>query len=227
MERMYIHDSVYDVFLEKFLARVGSMRLIAGVGWGSDMGSLISRRQVDTVTEHVEDALAKGATALAGGRARPDIGPLFFEPTVLEGVTREMAAGIDETFGPVVGVYRTHSDEEAIDLANATHYGLNAAVFTRNTAHGRRVAARLKAGTVNVNEGYGSAWGTTSAPMGGMGASGVGRRHGTEGLLKYTEAQTVAVQRLVHLGPQLGLADQRWHDVFTHSAAWMKRLGMS
>jgi succinate-semialdehyde dehydrogenase/glutarate-semialdehyde dehydrogenase len=227
MERMYIHDSVYDVFLEKFLARVGSMRLIAGLGWGSDMGSLISRRQVDTVTEHVEDALAKGATALAGGRARPDIGPLFFEPTVLEGVTREMAAGIDETFGPVVGVYRTHSDEEAIDLANATHYGLNAAVFTRNTAHGRRVAARLKAGTVNVNEGYGSAWGTTSAPMGGMGASGVGRRHGTEGLLKYTEAQTVAVQRLVHLGPQLGLADQRWHDVFTHSAAWMKRLGMS
>jgi succinate-semialdehyde dehydrogenase/glutarate-semialdehyde dehydrogenase len=227
MERMYINETVYDAFLERFLARVGAMRMRAQVGWGSDMGSLISQKQVDSVSEHVDDALAKGATALAGGKPRPDIGPFFFEPTVLEGVTREMTACIDETFGPVVSVYRTRSDEEAIDRANDTEYGLNASVFTRDTSHGRRVATRLKAGTVNVNEGYGSAWGTTSAPMGGMGASGIGRRHGTEGLLKYTESQTVAVQRLVHLGPQFGLDDQRWYDMFTRSAALMKKLGVS
>lgn len=227
MERMYINERIYDAFVEKFVARVKAMRLSADVGWGSDMGSLISQKQLDTVTEHVEDALAKGATALAGGKARPDIGPLFYEPTVLEGVTREMRACITETFGPVVSLYRVTSDEEAIDRANDTEYGLNAAVFTRNTAHGRKVAARLKAGTVNVNEGYGSAWGTVSAPMGGMGASGIGRRHGTEGLLKYTEAQTVAVQRLVHLGPQFGMDDEQWSHFMTKSLAVMKKMGMS
>lgn len=227
MERMYINERIYDAFVEKFVARVRAMRLTAEVGWGSDMGSLISQKQLDTVTEHVEDALAKGATALTGGKPRPDIGPLFFEPTVLEGVTRDMTACITETFGPVVSLYPVTSDEEAIDRANDTEYGLNAAVFTRNTAHGRKVAARLKAGTVNINEGYGSAWGTVSAPMGGMGASGIGRRHGTEGLLKYTEAQTVAVQRLVHLGPQFGMSDEQWSHFMTKSLAVMKKMGMS
>ncbi|MEZ5185243.1 MAG: succinic semialdehyde dehydrogenase [Candidatus Nanopelagicales bacterium] len=227
MERMYVNEKVYDAFLEKFVARTKAMHLQSGVGWGADMGSLISQKQLDTVTEHVEDALAKGATALAGGKARPDIGPLFFEPTILEGVTREMTACITETFGPVVSVYKVQNDEEAIDRANATEYGLNASVMTRDTRHGRKVASRLQAGTVNVNEGYGSAWGTTSAPMGGMGASGIGRRHGTEGLLKYTEAQTVAVQRLVHLGPQFGMDDEQWSHFMTASLAMMKKMGMS
>ncbi len=227
MERMYIDEKIYDAFLEKFVARIRAMRLQAGVGWGADMGSLISEKQLRTVTEHVDDALAKGATALVGGKPRPDIGPLFFEPTVLEGVTREMRACIDETFGPVVSVYKVQNDEEAIDRANDTEYGLNASVLTRDTKHGRKVAARLKAGTVNVNEGYGSAWGTTSAPMGGMGASGIGRRHGTEGLLKYTESQTVAVQRLVHLGPQFGMDDEQWGHFMATSLGAMKKMGMS
>jgi succinate-semialdehyde dehydrogenase/glutarate-semialdehyde dehydrogenase len=203
------------------------MRMHAEVGWGADMGSLISQKQFDTVTEHVQDALAKGATALVGGKARPDIGPLFFEPTVLEGVTRDMTACITETFGPVVSLYKVQNDQEAIDRANDTEYGLNASVLTRDTQHGRKVAARLKAGTVNVNEGYGSAWGTTSAPMGGMGASGIGRRHGTEGLHKYTESQTVAVQRLVHLGPQFGMNDEQWGHFMATSLRLMKKMGMS
>ena len=227
MERMYINERIYDAFVDTFLERVGAMRMHAEVGWGADMGSLISQKQLDTVTDHVEDALAKGATALAGGKPRPDIGPLFFEPTVLSGVTRDMTACITETFGPVVSLYPVTSDEEAIDRANDTEYGLNASVLTRNTAHGRKVAARLKAGTVNVNEGYGSAWGTTSAPMGGMGASGIGRRHGSEGLLKYTESQTVAVQRMVHLGPQFGMSDEQWSHFMTKSLAVMKKMGMS
>jgi succinate-semialdehyde dehydrogenase/glutarate-semialdehyde dehydrogenase len=227
MERMYINEKIYDAFLDKFIARIKAMRLQAGVGWGSDMGSLISQKQFDTVTEHVEDALARGARALVGGRPRPDIGPWFFEPTVLDGVTREMRACIDETFGPVVSVYKVQNDEEAIDRANDTEYGLNASVLTRDTKHGRKVAARLMAGTVNINEGYASAWGTTSAPMGGMGASGIGRRHGTEGLLKYTESQTVAVQRLVGLGPQFGMDDEQWGHFMAASLSAMKKMGMS
>ncbi len=227
MERMYINEKIYDAFLDKFIARIKAMRLQAGVGWGSDMGSLISQKQFDTVTEHVEDALARGARALVGGRPRPDIGPWFFEPTVLDGVTREMRACIDETFGPVVSVYKVQNDEEAIDRANDTEYGLNASVLTRDTKHGRKVAARLMAGTVNINEGYASAWGTTSAPMGGMGASGIGRRHGTEGLLKYTESQTVAVQRLVGLGPQFGMDDEQWGHFMAVSLSAMKKMGMS
>jgi len=227
MERMYIHESIYDAFLAKFVERVKAMRLQSGVGWGADMGSLISPKQLNTVTEHVDDALAKGATALVGGKARPDIGPLFYEPTVLDGVTREMRACIEETFGPVVSVYKVQSDEEAIDRANDTEYGLNAAILTRNTGHGRKVAAKLHAGTVNINEGYASAWGTTSAPMGGMGASGIGRRHGTEGLLKYTESQTVAVQRLVRIAPQFGMDDEQWGHLMAWSLAAMKKMGMS
>lgn len=227
MERMYINEKIYDAFVEKFVARVRAMRMHAEVGWGADMGSVISQKQFDTVAEHVNDAVAKGATALVGGKARPDIGPLFFEPTVLEGVTRDMTACITETFGPVVSLYKVQNDEEAIDRANDTEYGLNASVLTRNTQHGRKVAARLKAGTVNVNEGYGSAWGTTSAPMGGMGASGIGRRHGTEGLHKYTESQTVAVQRLVHLGPQFGMNDEQWGHFMAASLRLMKKMGMS
>jgi succinate-semialdehyde dehydrogenase/glutarate-semialdehyde dehydrogenase len=227
MERMYINEKIYDAFVEKFVERTRAMRMHAQVGWGADMGSLISQKQLDTVTEHVQDALGKGARALAGGKARPDIGPYFFEPTILEGVTRDMTACITETFGPVVSLYKVHNDEEAIDRANDTEYGLNASVLTRDTNHGRKVAARLKAGTVNVNEGYGSAWGTTSAPMGGMGASGIGRRHGTEGLLKYTESQTVAIQRLVHLGPQFGMNDEKWSHFMTASLRLMKKMGMS
>ncbi len=226
MERMYINEKVYDAFVDKFVQRVSAMRMHNQIAWGADMGSLISQKQLDTVTDHVEDALAKGATALTGGKPRPDIGPFFFEPTVLEGVTREMRACITETFGPVVSLYKATSDEEAIDRANDSEYGLNASVLTRDTKHGRKVAARLHAGTVNVNEGYSSAWGTTAAPMGGMGASGLGRRHGVEGLLKYTESQTVAVQRLMAMGPQLGLNDEKWSDFMITSLALMKKLGM-
>ena len=102
--------------------------------------------------QHVDDAVSRGARVLAGGSARPDVGPFFFEPTVLEGVTEDMVLCDEETFGPVVALYPVHSDEEAIRLANDTAYGLNAAVITRDTAVGRTIAQRLHAGTVNVNE---------------------------------------------------------------------------
>jgi succinate-semialdehyde dehydrogenase/glutarate-semialdehyde dehydrogenase len=174
------------------------------------MGSLISARQLARVQQHVDDAVSRGARVVVGGTPRPDIGPFTFEPTVLEGVTEDMILCDEETFGPVVALYEVHSDEEAIRKANDTAYGLNASVITRDRARGRTIARQLKSGTVNVNEGFGPAWGSLRAPMGGMGDSGLGRRHGDEGLLKYTESQTVATQRLLGFGAPFGLSEEQW-----------------
>jgi len=222
IERLYVHASVADAFLERFTARTRALRLGAALAYGADMGSLVSERQLRTVTHHVEDAVAKGARVLAGGRPRPDVGPLFHEPTVLEGVTPSMAVCEEETFGPVVSVYRFTDDEEAIALANATPYGLNASVWSGNGRRARAVAARLRAGTVNINEGYAAAYGSVQAPMGGMGESGLGRRHGAEGILKYTEAQTVAHQRVLPMAPSFGMDDERYAAFMTRSLRAMK-----
>ncbi len=204
-ERIYVHDRVYDAFTREFLNRVRALKIGVGLEYGADMGSLVSQRQLDTVTGHLRDAVAKGARVLVGGKHRPDIGPYCFEPTVLTGVTPQMTLFDEETFGPVIALYRCRSVAEQIELANASRYGLNACVWSGSTARGRRVAARLRAGTVNVNEIFGVSYGSVDSPMGGMKDSGVGRRHGIEGLLRFTEAQTVATQRLVPLEPPLGL----------------------
>lgn len=226
MERLYIHTAVWDRFVSRFVERVRNLRVGAVVGWGSDIGSLISAGQLATVTAHVDDAVAKGATVLAGGRARPDLGPFVFEPTVLTGVTPEMVACAHETFGPVVSLYRVTDDAEAVARANDTDYGLNAAVLTGDLAAGMRIAEQLRAGTVNVNEGYAPAWSATRAPMGGMKDSGIGRRHGDEGLLKYTESQTIGVMRTMGFGPPFGWSDQRWGDTLTRTVRAMKSLGL-
>jgi succinate-semialdehyde dehydrogenase/glutarate-semialdehyde dehydrogenase len=190
------------------------------------MGSLTSTEQLDTVTRHVEDAVAKGATVLAGGRARPDLGPLFFEPTVLTDVTPEMALFAEETFGPVVSVYRFSDLDDAVARANDTEYGLNASVWSRSTARGHEVAARLRSGTVNVNEAYAAAWGSIDAPMGGMGVSGMGRRHGVGGLTKYTEVQTIARQRLMNLAPPLeAMGDAGFAEMMTAALRVLKKVG--
>jgi succinate-semialdehyde dehydrogenase/glutarate-semialdehyde dehydrogenase len=131
---------------------------------------------------------------VAGGTARPDLGPFFYEPTVLADVTPEMDLYREETFGPVVAIYPYATVDEAVEQVNDTEYGLNASVYCGDTGTGRRIGERLMAGTVNINDGYSSGWGSLDAPMGGMKASGVGRRHGRDGLLKYTESQTVAVR---------------------------------
>jgi len=225
IERMYLSDRIHDEFLGKFLQRVHGMRLAAGFGFETDMGSLVSAKQLTTVTEHVEDAVAKGATVLAGGKGRPDLGPYFFEPTVLAGVRPGMTAFTDETFGPVVSVYRFHDDDQAVSLANTTAYGLNASVWTRDPERGARVASQIRAGTVNVNEGYAAAWGSVDSPMGGMGESGLGRRHGREGILRFTEAQTVAVQRLAGLGTPRGMTDERWARALGGSLRLLKKVG--
>ncbi|MGV0993228.1 MAG: succinic semialdehyde dehydrogenase [Mycobacterium sp.] len=210
IERIYVEAGVAEEFTAKFGAATRAMKLGTGYDFSADMGSLISEGQLKTITDHVEDAKAKGATVIAGGKARPDIGPLFYEPTVLTGVTGEMQCAGHETFGPVVSIYPVANVDEAVTKANDTEYGLNASVWAGSDAEGEAIAARLHCGTVNVNEGYAMAWGSLGAPMGGMGQSGVGRRHGAEGLLKYTESQTIATARVLNLDPPLGIPQTLW-----------------
>ncbi|MCF2530074.1 succinic semialdehyde dehydrogenase [Yinghuangia soli] len=226
IERMFVHADVHDQFLERFLARVEGMRLAAGYGWDADMGSLTSRRQLENVSRHVDQARENGAKVLTGGRARPDIGPLFYEPTVLQDVTPGMAVCAEETFGPVVSVYPFTDVDEVVERANATAYGLNASVWTRDTARGARLARRLHAGSVNVNEGYAASYGSAGAPMGGMGDSGLGRRHGVEGITKFTEAQTVATQRVIPIAAPFGMTDEQWARSLTLSLRIMKTFGV-
>lgn len=210
IERIYVEKDVADDFTRKFGDAVRNMKLGGAYDFSVDMGSLISAGQLETVTDHVEDAKAKGAKVIAGGEPRPDIGPLFYEPTVLTDVTPEMECAANETFGPLVSIYPVADVDEAVDKANDTEYGLNASVWAGSTAEGQRIASRLRSGTVNVNEGYAFAWGSLSAPMGGMGISGVGRRHGPEGLLKYAESQTVATARVFNLDAPFGVPATLW-----------------
>jgi succinate-semialdehyde dehydrogenase/glutarate-semialdehyde dehydrogenase len=219
-----VHESVADAFTEKLAERTRNMKLATGLDYKADMGSLISQSQLDTVRAHVEDALSKGATALAGGRARPDIGPYFHEPTLLTGVREGMTCFAEETFGPVVSVSRFSSEDDAVARANASDYGLNASIWTRDDARGRALAQRIQAGTVNVNEGYSPAWGSMDAPMGGMKTSGLGRRHGAPGILKYTEQQTVAVQRLLPIAPAYGLSQGLWARVMVLGLKVLRRI---
>ncbi|MFE2286934.1 succinic semialdehyde dehydrogenase [Streptomyces sp. NPDC059443] len=224
IERLYVHDSIADEFIARFAARTKAMRLGSSLAYGAEMGSLAGERQMEAVRRHVDEAVAKGATLVAGGVARPDIGPLFYEPTILEGVEAPMAVCGEETFGPVVSVYRFTDEDEVIDRANGTAYGLNSSVWTKDSRRGHAVAARLRTGTVNINEGYAPAYGSAGAPMGGMKDSGLGRRHGSEGILKYTEAQTVAQQRLLPMGPSLGMDDEKYAEFMTRSLKVLKAL---
>jgi succinate-semialdehyde dehydrogenase/glutarate-semialdehyde dehydrogenase len=226
-ERVLVHRDVADSFIPAFVEAVKAMRLGVGLHWGLDMGSLVGQRQLETVTAHVDDAVAKGARVLAGGKARPDIGPFVYEPTVLADVTSAMECRDGETFGPVVALYVVDSDDAAVDLTNDTEYGLNASLWTRDVARGRALAARIRCGTVNINEGYGPAYASAGTPMGGMKQSGIGRRHGREGILKYTESQTVAAQHLIGLGGIPGVSDELFAKGLTVGLRVLKAIGLT
>jgi acyl-CoA reductase-like NAD-dependent aldehyde dehydrogenase len=196
IERIYVHADAYEDFLTKLVAAVGKVSLGASYGHDKEMGSLTSAEQLAVTQGHLDDAVRHGAVVATGGRARPDLGPFFFEPTVLTGVTPVMKVYAEETFGPIVSVYPVLDDEDAITRANDTEYGLSASVWSRDLARAEAMATRIQAGSVNINDGYISAISSLAAPMGGMKASGVGRRHASEGILRFTEAQTTTTQKV-------------------------------
>lgn len=209
IERIYVHEAVADQFIDRFAALARDMRI--GPDWTDDIGSLITTDQQDSVAEFVDDAVGKGATVLAGGRR---IGEQAYAPTVLVDVPEDARLHREEVFGPVVYIERVRHHDEAIERANDTEYGLNASIWGKvKTA--RRIASQIEAGTVNINEGYAAAWASMSAPMGGWKASGMGRRHSDEAILKFTEARTVAVQHLMLISGPKQVSRETWSKVLT------------
>jgi succinate-semialdehyde dehydrogenase / glutarate-semialdehyde dehydrogenase len=220
IERIYVHESMFEDFTRRFLDATKKIKLGASYDFEPEMGSLISVDHKDRVASHVEDARERGATVLTGGRARPDIGPAFYEPTVLTGVTKDMLAGTCETFGPVVALHPYRTVSEAIALANDTDYGLNASVFGSDLERAQEVALQLQAGNVNVNEGFAAAYASKGTPSGGVKQSGVGARHGDNGLLKYTDVQNLAVVKKQVMGLPPGTPYEK------HAATTLKSLAI-
>ena len=222
-ERVLVHASLEREFTDAFVEAVEQLALGSVIDWGSDMGPLISATQLTRTEEHVQDAVVKGATVLTGGHARPDLGPLMYAPTVLAGVTDAMDVCRNETFGPVCAIYPWGTQAELLERVNDTEYGLSAAIVTGDVSSARQLAMKLNVGAVNINEPYAAAFASVDAPMGGLGASGLGRRHGAQGILKYTEPKTVSAQYLLPLAPGR-FTDEQWARFATFAVKLMKAL---
>lgn len=195
-ERLYVDESVFDSFISEFIGATRRLTLGTETTFDAEMGSLINQKQLDRVESHVSDAVTHGAEVLTGGRRRTDIGPFCYEPTVLTNVTETMQVATEETFGPVVSVYSVSGVTEAITKANDSMYGLNASVWSKNQDRAQTVASQLDCGTVCINDGYIAGWAAVDTPMGGVKHSGLGRRHGPEGLHRFMEPKTVATSQV-------------------------------
>ncbi|WP_328531319.1 NAD-dependent succinate-semialdehyde dehydrogenase [Nocardioides sp. NBC_00368] len=181
--RVYVQDGIYDRFAEEYAKRAA--RLVIGDGFkeGVSIGPLIDAAGVDKVDEHVKDAVSKGATLAAGGR-RSDVGDLFYEPTVLTGVTQEMLIAHEETFGPITPLIRFTDEADAVRMANDTEFGLASYLFSVDSERIWRVAAAIEAGMVGINTGLIS---NEVAPFGGVKQSGIGREGSVYGIDEYLE----------------------------------------
>lgn len=198
VERCYVHESIAPQFIERIVERTRALKQAAGTQDGTDIGAMSSERQLSIVAEHVEAALAQGAHALTGGRRATELDGPFYEPTVLADVTQEMTVMREETFGPVLPVMTFKTEEEAVRLANDSQFGLTASVWTKDTRRGARLAERIEAGTVMVNEVL-YTHGVAQTPWGGMKQSGLGRTHGRLGLLEMVVPQHIHVNRISFL----------------------------
>ncbi len=192
IERVYVESAVYDAFTAKLTQKIAALRVGEPAGPGSvDLGAITSERQLAVIEEHVADALAKGARLAAGGR-RLDGRGRFFSPTLLLDADHTMACMTDETFGPTLPVMRVADADEAVTLVNDSRYGLGAAVFARDAESGEAIARRLRVGAVCVNDAAVNYF-ALEAPMGGMKQSGIGVRHGPDGIRKFTSPQTILI----------------------------------
>jgi succinate-semialdehyde dehydrogenase/glutarate-semialdehyde dehydrogenase len=195
VERCYVHESIADEFICEVVSETKRLRQRTGVDQTADVGSMTSERQLLLVQRHIEEAIDKGATVLTGGARMPDATGPFFQPTVLIRVNHDMDLMREETFGPVLPIMTFKTDEEAVRLANDTVFGLAASVWTGNLTRGRRLAERIDAGTVMVNEVL-YTHGIASTPWGGVKQSGRGHTHGLAGLLELVSARHIHVNHL-------------------------------
>lgn len=185
--RIYVHESIVDQFTEKYVAEVKKLKVGNGLDEGIDIGPLIDDRAVDKVKKHIEDAVDKGAKIETGGSVKEG---LFFEPTVLTGVTDDMLCMSEETFGPLAPITTFKTEEEAVERANDSIYGLAAYVFTENISRGIAICEQLEYGIVGLNDGGPSA---PQAPFGGFKQSGLGREGGHQGMDEYLEVKYISV----------------------------------
>jgi acyl-CoA reductase-like NAD-dependent aldehyde dehydrogenase len=192
VERCYVHESVAPEFIKRVVAETRALKQNIGTRDDTDIGAMSSERQLRIVDEHVQDAIKRGAQVLTGGRRAANLAGSFYEPTVLTDVTHEMQVMTEETFGPVLPIMTFKTDDQAVAWANNSIYGLTASVWTKDIARGKRLAARIEAGTVMVNEViYTHALAQT--PWGGVKQSGFGRTHGRLGLLELVSPKHVHV----------------------------------
>jgi len=196
IERVYVEEPVYDEFVAKVSEKVRALRVGKPEGPGSvEVGAITFAPQMETIKDHVADATQKGARILTGGNEVQGAGR-FFEPTVLVDVDHTMKCMTEETFGPTLPIMKVRDADEAVRLANDSIYGLGASVFSRDTERGEAIARRLHTGAANVNDAMIN-YTVLELPMGGAKASGLGSRHGANGIRKYCSQQAIVVtQRL-------------------------------
>jgi succinate-semialdehyde dehydrogenase/glutarate-semialdehyde dehydrogenase len=181
--RLYVQEGVYDAFAEKLAAAVAKMKVGNGMEEGVAQGPLIDQAAVEKVEEHIADALSKGAKVAIGGK-RHELGQTFFQPTILTGVTQEMAVAREETFGPVAPLFKFKDESEVIGMANDTEFGLAAYFYARDLGRVWRVAEAVEYGIVGINTGIIS---TEVAPFGGVKESGIGREGSKYGIDDFVE----------------------------------------
>jgi succinate-semialdehyde dehydrogenase/glutarate-semialdehyde dehydrogenase len=190
-----VHRDVAPQFIRRIVAETRALSQGRGTLEETDIGSMSSERQLQTVEQHVNEAVRRGAHVETGGRRAPALPGPFYEPTVLTNVDHSMSVMTDETFGPVLPVMTFETEDEAVLLANDSIYGLTASVWTRDAGRGRRLAERIEAGTVMVNEVL-YTHGIAQTPWGGIKQSGLGRTHGRPGLLELVSPQHVHINRI-------------------------------
>jgi succinate-semialdehyde dehydrogenase/glutarate-semialdehyde dehydrogenase len=198
VERCYVHRSLHDRFVELCVEKTRKLKVGNGADPSTDVGPMIHERQLRIVEQHVADAIASGARVLVGGQRLAELGPNFYAPTVLAGVDHSMLVMREETFGPLLPIMPFDSDDDAIRLANDSEFGLAASIFTRDRRRGERLATRIHAGTVLVNDAV-VGFGMCEAPHGGVKSSGIGRTHGHIGLEDMTWPQYLDSDRLPRL----------------------------
>ena len=181
--RVLVHESIHDAFLEKLVAEVNKLKVAPAFEQGAEQGPLINEKSVEKIEEHIADAVSKGAKIVAGGK-RHALGQTFFEPTVLSGVTQDMLVAKDETFAPLAPVFKFSTDAEAIQMANDTEFGLASYIYTESLSRAWKVGEALEYGMVGINEGLIS---TEVAPFGGIKESGSGREGSKYGIEDYME----------------------------------------
>jgi acyl-CoA reductase-like NAD-dependent aldehyde dehydrogenase len=193
VERIYVDEKIHDRFVDKVVANVGRLRQ-GPPEEHADLGSMTSPPQIEKVEDHLRDATAKGARVLAGGKRAAGPTPYWMEPTVVVDVTHDMKLMRDETFGPVIAIQKVKDEAEALRLANDSSYGLSASVWSMDKAGAMNIARRIEAGAVCVNDHMVHGM-ILEVPMGGTKESGLGRRHGREGITKFCEQQTIVIDR--------------------------------